>query len=182
MFWSLFNYGVEAPNWHRWSLPSQWWEGFAWFEVKMLGYLRLRPVSHNPVLTKGLFWMRYEQTYCIFIGLLKTLGPFVSPINCTKIVFFSSFTVFCVFYIDSRSFLGLLCDWFECLKLYVSRQLATRLWGSVFFHCAIENIRAKAFESEVRLLYGDVLLNEGMELRVGVGDGYGVCIICHIVY
>jgi len=30
--------------------------------------------------------------------------------------------------------------------------------------------RAKAFESEVRLLYGAVLLNEGMGLRVGVGD------------
>ena len=48
-----------------------------------------------------------------------------------------------------------------------------------FFHCAIENIRAKAFESEVMLLYGDVLLNEGMELRVGVLHRYRVCVGCY---
>ena len=41
-----------------------------------------------------------------------------------------------------------------------------------FFHCAIENIRAKAFESKVMLLHGDVLLNEDTELRVGIGYRY----------
>ena len=143
-------------------------------------FLRLRPVSHNQVLTKGLFWMRYEQTCCIFRGLLKTLGPFVSPINCTKIVFFRRLPFSVFFYIDSRSFLGLLCNWFECLKLYVSRQLATRLWSSVFFHCAIEDVRANAFESEVMILLGDVLLNEDTELRVGVGYCYWLFIWRHI--
>ena len=52
--------------------------------------------------------------------------------------------------------------------------------GFLLFHCSIENIRAKAFECEVMLLHGDVLLNEGAELRVGVGDGYRGHIVSYL--
>ena len=54
--------------------------------------------------------------------------------------------------------------------------------GFLLFHCSIENIRAKAFECEVMLLHGDVLLNEDTELRVGILHRYWVIVGCHRLY